>query len=246
MTSPKASCANMLILIVPTPFPVVSHACLPVNLLMENRAPGHCLPSAPRVLHGSSQHHFHRGHPKCGGAVGEPDGPGADHPAQPGGAGPSRRHWEAGGPQGHGQWPVACGDHFNPDGMSHGGPQDSERPGEGDTQNSVVAAQPEHLCRSLQEALGTQSKLQIQSEGHRLWERASQRRPRWVLARDLSPVPHEPFPRAAHGTAAACPQSQREKASKTPATLLLKPQLGGDAWSSPHSAAPRRPGECPC
>nr|XP_025142506.1 copper chaperone for superoxide dismutase isoform X6 [Bubalus bubalis] len=127
MTSPKASCANMLILIVPTPFPVVSHACLPVNLLMENRAPGHCLPSAPRVLHGSSQHHFHRGHPKCGGAVGEPDGPGADHPAQPGGAGPSRRHWEAGGPQGHGQWPVACGDHFNPDGMSHGGPQDSER-----------------------------------------------------------------------------------------------------------------------
>ena len=45
--------------------------------------------------------------PKCGGTVGEPDGPGADHPAQPGGAGPSRRHWEAGGPQGHGQWPVA-------------------------------------------------------------------------------------------------------------------------------------------
>lgn len=42
-------------------------------------------------------------YPRCGGAVGEPDGPAADHPAQPGSAGPPGRHWAAGGAQGHGQ-----------------------------------------------------------------------------------------------------------------------------------------------
>lgn len=46
-------------------------------------------------------------HPECGGAVGEPGRPGADHPAQPGGTGPSRRHGATGGAQGHGQWPIA-------------------------------------------------------------------------------------------------------------------------------------------
>ena len=72
MASPKASCANMLIPTVPTPFPVVSHVYLPVNLRMENsragaQRPGAACPQPPECSMAAPSATFTEGRdPKAG------------------------------------------------------------------------------------------------------------------------------------------------------------------------------------